>query len=408
MDDDSANRGDVTGSRRALILRLGELFLKGRNRPAFERQLLRNVRRAVQGLGAEVIHLHGRVLVEVSAERIGEAIRRITCVFGLTSLSPATLVAPDLESITAAADAELAQALSAWPDETQPTFRVSTRRSDKSFPLKSPEISQQVGGALVASHGLPVRLRDPDLTVEVEIGRERSFVSTRRVPGAGGLPVGVSGDVSLLLSGGIDSPVAGWLLAKRGSRIHPVSFESPPYTGPAAREKVVDLCRTLARYTGPLQLRFLRLTDIQLTIGRQAPPKLAVVLYRRMMIRAAEHVARREGHEALATGESLGQVASQTLTNLAAISSVAKLPILRPLVTYDKAETIALAQRIGTYEISIRPHVDCCTLFVPDHPETHARMNQVLEAEAALGDLDAVAAQMAEEAERVEIADPFA
>jgi thiamine biosynthesis protein ThiI len=214
--------------------------------------------------------------------------------------------------------------------------------------------------------------------------------------------------VQLLLSGGIDSPVAGYALLKRGCTLLPITFESPPYTGDDARDKVIDLCDQLARYGGPLRLRIVRFTETQLEIGRRCPPRLAVVLYRRMMVRAAEVAARAEGALALATGESLGQVASQTLENLGCIAEVAALPILRPLVAFDKSETIAVARRIGTYDISIRPHVDCCSLFVPDHPETHATDEVVRRAEETLGDLDARARDLVDRSELIEIPDPYA
>jgi thiamine biosynthesis protein ThiI len=397
------------------------------------RRLLSNVERVVRSLDAEVRPAHGRIFVRVAPHQLPDAVERLGCVFGLTSLSPIQAVARDLEPITAAASRALEAALAEWrtahaadagargapgatpgatpgarPGATPtPTFKVQTRRPDKSFPLKSPEISRAVGGVLQERFGLPVSLNAPDLRVEVEIGRERSFVTSRRYPGAGGLPVGSSGPVTLLLSGGIDSPVAGYLLAKRGCPLHPITFESPPYTGPDARDKVRDLCARLARWTGPLALRVIRFTDAQLAIQRAGSPRLAVVLYRRMMLRVAALAAAADGALVLGTGESVGQVASQTLENLHAIAEAAPWPVLRPLITYDKAETIALAEAIGTYEISIRPHVDCCSLFVPDHPETAAPLARVHEAEQALGDVDEWARELLATTEWEEIPDPW-
>jgi thiamine biosynthesis protein ThiI len=389
------------------ILRYGELFLKGGNRPFFERCLLDGVRRVIRPLGGRVQRLHGRVEVEIPAEREAEARDRLGHVFGLTSFSRVTLVAPEIEALCAAAVAEAEAALEDWPGAAPRTFKVETRRSDKRFPMKSPDISRQVGTAVGKAIGLPVDLCQPDLRVEVEIGPQRTFVTTRRHPGPGGLPVGSAGPVQLLLSGGIDSPVAGYLLLKRGCTLLPTTFESPPYTGENAREKVIDLCGQLARYAGPLRLRVLRFTETQMEIQRRCPARLAVVLYRRMMLRAAERAARAEGALALATGDSIGQVASQTLENLSCIAEVATLPILRPLVAFDKAETIDLARRIGTYDISVRPHVDCCSLFVPDHPEIRASLEAVRKAETQLGDLGARIQELVDTSEVVEIQDPY-
>ncbi len=390
------------------ILRYGELFLKGGNRPFFERCLLHNVKRVMGPLGGRVTRLHGRVEVELPEGHAEEARDRLGHVFGLTSFSRVTPVKPDLDALMAAAAAEARAAVAAWSGASPRTFKVETRRSDKRFPMKSPDISRAVGAAVGEAIALPADLRRPDLLVEVEIGSQRTFVTTGRSPGPGGLPVGSAGPVQLLLSGGIDSPVAGYLLLKRGCTIRPITFESPPYTGEDARTKVVDLCSRLARYAGAMTLRIVRFTEVQLEIQRRCPPRLAVVLYRRMMLRAAELAARAEGALALATGDSLAQVASQTLENLACIGEVACLPVLRPLVTFDKAETIDLARRVGTYDISVRPHVDCCSLFVPDHPETGATSDAVIEAEARLGDVQALAQQMLDTSDLVQISDPYA
>ncbi len=352
--------------------------------------------------------LHGRVAVEVPAEGADEVRLRLGHIFGLTSFSRVTPVEPELEAIAEAAKTEAMTALREWTGEPPRTFKVETRRSDKRFPMKSPDISRKVGDVVGEAVDLPADLSHPDLRVEVEIGSQRTFVTTRRDPGPGGLPVGSAGPVQLLLSGGIDSPVAGYSLLKRGCTLLPTTFESPPYTGEDAREKVIDLCSQLARYAGPIRLRIVRFTEVQLEIQRRCPARLAVVLYRRMMLRAAERAARSEGALALATGDSLAQVASQTLENLACIAEVATLPILRPLVTFDKAETIQLARRIGTYDISVRPHVDCCSLFVPDHPEIYAKSEAAQKAEAQLGDVEALADELLGSSEVVQIPDPFA
>lgn len=394
------------------MVRPGELFLKGRNRPFFEKRLAQNLQRAVRSLGGTVERFYGRIAVRVPPGGAALAEERLAQVFGLSSFSPAVPVPRQVDAILEIAREEVRRALAVWPGPGLPRFKVETHRPDKSFPLTSPELNQAIGGVLVEELGLPVDLRNPELKLEIEIGRERSFLASRRIPGAGGLPVGTAGPVVLLLSGGIDSPVAGYLLARRGCTLRPMTFESPPYTGPEARDKVVDLCRLLAQAAGPMRLRVVRFTDTQLVIRRECPPRLSVLLYRRMMLRVAEQAARAEGALALATGESIGQVASQTLENLHVIGAVARLPLLRPLITHDKVDTVALAERIGTYAISIRPHVDCCSLFVPEHPETRAHLERVEEAEGTLaqalgGDLERYAAELAAGAEAVDIQDPW-
>lgn len=401
----------MTGDKVLYMVRPGELFLKGQNRPFFEKHLVRHLTRAVRPLGGTVQRFHGRVALWVPASGAAEAESRLTGVFGMSSYSPAVLVPRDPDAILPVARQELVKALEGWPGPGLPRFKVETHRADKSFPVTSPELNQRIGGALAIEMGLPVDLRKPELRLEIEIARQHSFVTCRRIRGAGGLPVGTAGPVTLLLSGGLDSPVAGYLLARRGCTLNPITFESPPYTGPDARDKIRDLCLLLARHVGALRLRVVRFTETQMVIRRECPPRLAVVLYRRMMLRVAEQAARADGALALATGDSLGQVASQTLENLHAVGQVATLPLLRPLITHDKVEIVALAERIGSYPISIRPHVDCCSLFVPEHPETRARLERVSEAEATLaitlGDLDAHASELTASAELIPIPDPW-
>jgi thiamine biosynthesis protein ThiI len=388
--------GDIDSSM--LVLRLGEVFLKGANRPFFLRRLKRNVQAALEEFPeARLESYHGRMLVHHPPKLQQKIIARLQMVFGLSSISPAVEVRPEMEDIT-----EKAVAVARSPESLAgaDTFAVRTHRSDKSFPLTSPEVSRRVGDAVGEAIELAVDLTNPDLAVEVEIGPKRSFVFSRRFPGAGGLPVGVSGKVCLLLSGGIDSPVAGWLLLKRGLRLSAVTFHSPPHTGPAAHEKVVRLCRLLCRWGGSIRLHTVRFTEIQQKLRREAPAELAVLLYRRMMVRTATKIALKSRAKALVTGESLGQVASQTLENLSCIQESAGLPILRPLIGYDKKEIMDLARKLTTYEISIEPHEDCCSLFVPKHPETRASIGQIRKAESGVdADLDQVAEQLAREAE---------
>jgi len=322
---------------------------------------------------------------------MARTVRALGQVFGITSLSPVRVVARELDAITQAA-VEVTRAEAARRGGT-PSFKVESRRSDKRFQPASPEVSRHVGAAIVEALGLPVDLHTPAFRVGVEVGFESAFVFAEQLPGPGGLPSGVSGRVELLLSGGIDSPVAGWLMQKRGCRVGATYFHSAPYTGDQTRDKVATLARRLASWQqADVPLRVVPFTAAQKAL-RDADPsgRLAVVLYRRMMMRVASQLARDTGALALVTGEALGQVASQTLENLTVIGEAASLPVLRPCLGHDKQETIALARRIGTYDTSILPYDDCCSLFVPDHPQTRARPPAVHEAEARV-DLVALAA----------------
>ena len=358
----------------AVLCRYAEIFLKGGNFGFFENRLLDNIRRAVDGTGSKVVRLHGRVLVRPPDGESSRVMSQLGRVFGLSSLSPARLVERDLAKITEAAVAEAKLCAATLG---RPTFKVETRRSDKRFQPASIEVSKHVGAAIVAATGLPVDVHQPAVTVGVEIGFEHAFVFARVVKGPGGLPVGTSGKVDLLLSGGIDSPVAGWMMMKRGCSVAATYFHSFPYTGDKTKEKVVGLAKLLARWQGELSLRVVPFTDAQKTLIAAGDPRMAVVLYRRMMLRVAERIARGRGAQALVTGDALGQVASQTLENLATVGAATTLPLLRPLLTHDKIETIGWAQRIGTYELSIAPYEDCCQLFVPAHPETKAKLRDV-------------------------------
>lgn len=385
-----------------IVLRVGELFLKGENRAFFQRKLVENARRLVEGVpGARVKPLHMRILVEVPPEERERAIARLSRCFGVKSLSPARVVPKDLDAIAEEAVRQAREAERRLG--RKPTFKIETKRSDKRFPLRSYEVSREVGARVVAEVGLPVDVRTPELEIGVEIGLERTFVFAERVPGPGGLPVGVTGRVNLLISGGIDSPVAGWLAMKRGCSLLSTYFHSFPYTGDRTKEKVIDLVRILAGWAGPIPLFVVHFTDAQKELRAVGPAELRVVLYRRMMVRTAEKLAMRERALALVTGDNLAQVASQTLENLAAIEQAASIPVLRPVLTHDKVETIALARRIGTYDTSILPYEDCCSLFLPEHPATRARLDAVLAAESKL-DVAARAAELAASAERVDVA----
>jgi thiamine biosynthesis protein ThiI len=355
---------EPTPSGPGIVIRPGELFLKGKNRRMFEDALVRNTKRALRGRDdVRVWREHGRLFVIGAVDE--DLLSRLTWVFGISSFSPVVFCEKSIAEITRVA-LEMAEQR---PAGTR-TFRIAARRSDKSFSHTSAAIGRDVGQAVVEATGLGVDLERPELSIGVEVGRSWAFVWIDRRPGAGGLPVGTSGSALLLLSGGIDSPVAGHLLQKRGLELAAVYFHAFPYTGDGARDKVADVARVLARRQGRLRLRVAQIARLQELLRDECPAPYLVLLYRRAMIRIAERLAADNGIAALATGESLGQVASQTLLNLTTVEDAASLPILRPLIGFDKAETIDLARRIGTYEISIRPHDDCCTLFVPRHPET--------------------------------------
>jgi thiamine biosynthesis protein ThiI len=388
-----------------LLCRYGEIFLKSGNRKRFERVLVDNVRAAVAGLpGARVEAPHGRVLVRIPAADADEAAGRLARVFGLVSFSVARQVPAEMEAIAAAAVEEARAALDR-DGARLPTFKIEARRADKRFPVSSMDLARIIGARVVAATGLPVDVHRPALRIGIEVaaggGFAFAYAGTRPAPG--GLPVGSSGRALLLLSGGIDSPVAGWLAAKRGLALDAVYFHSPPYVGEKSKDKVLALGRTLARWQALRSVTVVGFTDAQKRLRDAGPPELAVVLYRRAMMRIADALADRLGAAALVTGENLGQVASQTIDNMTAIEAAARRVVLRPLVTYDKVETTALARRIGTYETSILPFDDCCSLFVPPHPATAARAEDAARVEAKLDFAGMVDAAVAA-AERIDVA----
>lgn len=379
-----------------VILRYGELFLKGDNRPAFERLLQQNVRRRLAAAtDVRIVREQGRLYVYAPPQRIDSIIAQCTQIFGLSSVSPATEVELD-ETVIKDHVLQLASSVS---NRGKPpaTFRITTNRADKRFQTNSTQLNQLVGGAVHLQTGWPVNLRNPELNIEIEISAGKAYVFWQRLAGAGGLPVGVSGQVMLLLSGGIDSPVAGHLMQKRGCHVNALYFHSPPYTSEHALDKVTQLVEVLGQTQRGIAFFSVSFTAVQCAIRDRCPRDLAVVLYRRSMMRIASQIAQRQHCGALVTGENLGQVASQTLSNLASIEDASLLPVLRPLICHDKRETIAIAQRIGTFEISILPHNDCCSLFVPRHPATRTRLDRLIAVEQQ-ADLAALETQAADEA----------
>lgn len=378
----------------AIVLRVAEIFLKGSNRNVFFRAFVRNAKRLLSDLdGVRVVPMYLRVVVEHPIELREACVSRLGRLFGLSSMSPAVSVPTDLDAITVAAIA----AARSLPDGT---FKVESKRRYKRFPLTSQQVSQEVGGRVAEATKRPVDVRNPDHVVRIEVDEDSSYVFARVVRGPGGLPVGTGGNVSLLLSGGIDSPVAGWSLMRRGCNVNAIYFHSFPYTGDKTKEKVLDLARILAAWQGKMAVNIVHFTEVQKTLRNHGRADFAVLLYRRMMMRAASLIAAKERSSALVTGENVGQVASQTIQNIAVIEAAATLPILRPLVAYDKLEIIDRATAIGTYDTSVLPYDDCCSLFVPKHPATRARIHDLEASEQGL-DVDAMAAELAAGVERI-------
>ena len=367
--------------RELLLVRYGEIFLKGQNRPVFMRALVKRVKRAVQELGATVYLNDSRIFVTDYTDQ-DEAIRKVTKVFGVHSVCPA------IEMPKEDFDAVAAQAVSMMAD-LKGTFKVTARRSDKRYPLDSPAINGQIGHrVLVANKNLSVDVKNPDHVMNVEI-RDHAYLYVKVVPAVGGMPVGTNGRATLLLSGGIDSPVAGWMIAKRGVHINAVHFHSYPYTSDRAKEKVLDLARILSESCCGIRVHVVPFTKIQMEIHEKCPDEYTTLIMRRFMMRIAERVAITEKSEALITGESIGQVASQTMTALGTTDMVVNMPVFRPVIGFDKTEIIAIAEKIGTMETSSLPYEDCCTVFTPRHPATHPHLDIIEAAEAKL-DMEAL------------------
>ena len=363
----------------SIVVHYQEIALKGRNRPWFIGRLVRNIRTATADLEVQrVVPKMGRIeIVLGSPDAWLEVADRLRQVFGIANFSRAALVPLDVDVIANAILEDLG-------DLEVSTFRVSARRADKRFPLTSPQIEREVGGRIKEVKGWRVNLDNPELTISVEALTGEAFYHFGKEAGPGGLPTGVSGRVVALLSGGIDSPVAAYRLMKRGCRVIPVHFHSYPILSRASQEKVRELVAMLTRYQQYTRLYMVAFGAIQQQIMLAVQPPLRVVIYRRLMLRIAEGIAVRAHAGALLTGEVIGQVASQTLENMATIASVATLPVFRPLIGMDKEEIIAEAQRLGTFPISIIEDQDCCQLFTPKHPATKARRSEVEAAERAL------------------------
>ena len=364
-----------------ILCKYGEIVLKGLNKGTFERTLLKEMKGRLQDLGEfSVYYAQSTLYIEPMSEDcdMDEALRRAKNIFGIATVTRALAVEKDLEQILKYAKEYIAPMLAGAN-----TFKVEGKRSDKRFPLTSPALAGEVGGAIleVCPH-LKVDVSSPEIMVRVEIREKYAFLHARAERGAGGIPYGCGGKALLLLSGGIDSPVAGHMIAKRGALIEALHFESIPYTSELAKEKVLTLARELCEYTGRIRVNVISLTAIQEEIKRQADEEYFTLLLRRSMMRLACRVAKLHGAQALITGESLGQVASQTMRALGVTDSVADMPVFRPCIGLDKEEIINIARKIGTFETSIIPYEDCCTVFTPKHPKTQPELDKVLEQEA--------------------------
>ena len=361
--------------RDVLLVRYGEVFLKGANRPHFLKVLNDNVKKAVKPIGGRVWMSDSRIYVS-DFDDLQECINRVTKVFGIYSVSPAVEMEKDLEAISQ-------KAIEMMRDK-EGSFKVFGRRSDKSFPLNSMEIGMAVGGRVLESNPkLWVDVHKPQHRLNIEI-RDNAYLCVEEIMAVGGLPMGTGGKAALLLSGGIDSPVAGYQLMKRGVRCCAIHFQSPPYTGELARDKVMQLAKKLAAYAGGMRVYLVPFTKCQLEIHEKCPDGLGTLITRRFMMRIAERIARDYGAQALITGESLGQVASQTMEALGCTDAVVNMPVFRPLIGMDKTEIMAIAQKIDTFETSILPYEDCCTVFTPRHPVTKPKLSTMPDAERKL------------------------
>ncbi|MGN1478358.1 MAG: tRNA uracil 4-sulfurtransferase ThiI [Acutalibacteraceae bacterium] len=377
-----------------ILIKNGELALKGLNRRTFEDILIKNMRHRLSDLGKfRFTPAQSTITVEPEDDNtdLDEAVKRLLKVFGIAALSRAAAVEKDFDVILSNAGEYLAQEL-----ESARTFKVEAKRSDKNFPLKSPEICREVGGKILSRFPhLKVDVHNPDVIVNIEIRDYYAFIHGNQLKGAGGMPVGSSGRAALLVSGGIDSPVAGWMMAKRGLSLVGIHFASPPYTSQRAEMKVHTLCRKVSQYCGRIPLFVVPFTKIQEEIKTNCPEDLFTLIMRRLMMRCAEIIALREDCGALITGESVGQVASQTMQAIACTDAVPNLPVFRPLIGMDKDEVVAISRKIDTFETSILPYEDCCTVFTPKHPKTKPKLSQLEEAEKLL-DVDSLVKEAVE------------
>ena len=361
----------------AFLIKYAEIGIKGKNRYLFEDMLVRQIKFALKKCeGKFLIHkTQGRIFVDAEGEfDYDDAIERLKKVFGISGICP--VISVEDEGFEKLCDTVVKYIDDVYPDKNK-TFKVNARRARKNYPKESMEINADLGAAILNAYPeMTVDVHKPDIMFNVEI-REKIYIYSEIIPGPGGMPVGSGGKAMLLLSGGIDSPVAGYMIAKRGVKIDAVYFHAPPYTSERAKQKVVDLARIVSQYTGPIYLHVINFTDIQLYIHEKCPHEELTIIMRRYMMRIAEHIAKETECLGLITGESIGQVASQTMNSLIATNEVCELPVYRPLIGFDKQEIVEVSEKIGTYETSILPFEDCCTIFVAKHPVTKPNVNVI-------------------------------
>ena len=366
-----------------ILIKNGELVLKGLNRNTFEDILIKNMKKHLKDIGEFTFKKsQSTIMVESVSEDcdLDEAVSALSRVFGIAALSRAAVAEKDMDAIMQISASYLKDELS----EAR-TFKVEAKRSDKKFPLKSPEISRELGGFLLSKFNhLRVDVHNPDVTVTVEIRDNYAFIRGNNIKGAGGMPVGTSGRAAVLISGGIDSPVASYMMAKRGIELVAVHFASPPFTTELAEKKVMELLKKVAKYSGAITTYVVPFTEIQQQIRKECPEEYFTIIMRRYMMKISEIIARHQNCSALITGESVGQVASQTIYALACTDAASTMPVFRPCIGMDKEEIIKISRKIDTFETSIQPYEDCCTVFTPKHPKTRPKLEDVIAAESAL------------------------
>lgn len=371
-----------------ILIKNGELVLKGLNRNTFEDILIKNMRKALKELGEfKFTKSQSTIMVESVSEDVDldDAVEALKKVFGIAALSRACVAQKDMDDIKTITVQYLEEELSCAE-----TFKVEAKRSDKKFPYKSPEIARELGGYILSKfNNLKVDVHNPEVTVTVEIRDNYAFIRGNNIKGAGGMPVGTSGRAAILISGGIDSPVAGYMMAKRGIELVAVHFASPPYTTELAELKVMELLRRVSKYSGPITTYVVGFTEIQEEIRNKCPEEYFTIIMRRFMMKISEKLALKQNCSALITGESVGQVASQTMYALACTDAAVQMPVFRPCIGMDKDEIVAISRKIDTFETSIQPYEDCCTVFTPKHPKTRPRLEDVIEAEKVM-DIDAL------------------
>lgn len=388
-----------------LIVRCGEVALKGMNKPYFERMLVERIRHQIKKYRdhgpIEVKRQEGLIFVRAPKEYDPEAlVKDISKVFGVASISPAVEAEPEMEKI---GEAAVEYMLDIIERKGIKTFKVDAKRADKSFPITSPEIARIIGAKiLIGCKVLKVDVHHPDCLLFVDVRSDRAYIYEQKVSGFGGLPLGTNGKGMVLLSGGIDSPVAAFMMAKRGMTIEAVHFHSYPYTSERAQEKVLELARLVAQYCGQFRLHYLNLLPAQEEIVQKCQEEDTTILVRRFMMRIAEMIAKQNGCQFLITGENLGQVASQTADALVVTDASVTMPVMRPLIAFDKVDIIDKAKEIGTFEKSIEPYEDCCTVFLPKHPSTRPKLDKIIEEENNL-DIDALVAEIMDSKKVVEI-----